>query len=263
MGDKKIENNGNISNYYSGLSGLELPVPKYLFPDEHRNSSRLTYYSTFFNSIEINSTFYKLPQERTIARWVQEVPADFKFTFKLSQTITHEKELVFKEEDIALFFRVISPAAAKNGCLLIQFPPGLGKVNMMQLDSLLRCIAQADPGRTWQPAVEFRNKSWYVEEVYELLASYRAALVIQDMPKSAGPLLTYLSDFVYLRFHGPSGNYRGSYADHVLAEYAGYVKEWIGEGKKVFTYFNNTAGDAFRDLETMNGLVYTAIRNEL
>ena len=245
-----------LINFYSGLSGLQLPVPKYSFPEPHQNSSRITYYATFFNSIEINSTFYKLPLARTISNWIASVPEDFRFTFKLWRDITHVKGLEFKEADVISFFNVISNANHKKGCVLIQFPPSLGKTHIMQLDVLLRCIAQNNINHEWKIAVEFRNKSWYGQEVYELLQNYNAGLVIQDIPKSITPMIEHLSDFIYVRFHGPTGNYRDSYSEQFLNEYATYIKEWLEEGKTVYTYFNNTMGDAFKNLQALNQFIH-------
>ncbi len=241
-----------LSNFYSGLSGLQVPVPKYMFPEPHQNSSRLTYYATFFNSIEINSTFYKLPLAKTVSNWISSVPDKFRFTFKLWRDITHVKGLNFKESDVGSFFNVISTANNKKGCVLIQFPPGLVSTHIMQLDALLRCIGQNNINHKWKVVVEFRNRSWYKQEVYKLLQVYNAGLVIQDIPKSITPMIDHLSDFIYVRFHGPTGNYRGSYSEQFLTEYATYIKEWLEEGKTVYAYFNNTMGDAFKNLETLN-----------
>jgi uncharacterized protein YecE (DUF72 family) len=249
-----MENN-ILTRFYSGLSGLALPVPKYLFPEAHRDSSRLTYYASIFNSIEINSTFYKLPMAKTVSKWATEVPGNFKFTFKLWKEITHVKELDFKAADVEAFFKVIAVAAHKNGCVLIQFPPSMGKASMMQLDNLLKCVAQYNVNREWKIAVEFRNKSWYQSDVYELLEFHRAALVVQDIPKVVTPMIDHASDFMYIRFHGPTGNYRDSYSEYFLAEYATYVREWLEEGKTVFVYFNNTMGDAYKNAETLNKFV--------
>jgi len=242
-------------NFYGGISGLQVPVPKYLFPEEHKDSSRLTYYATFFNSIEINSTFYKLPLERTVTGWASMVPEDFRFTFKLWKEITHVKGLDFKETDIEKYFKIIAAAGSKKGCVLIQFPPSLGSANVMQLDALLRCVQQNNVNKEWKIAVEFRNRYWYNEDVYDLLNLHGAALVIQEIPKSATPLVEQLPDFVYVRFHGPTGNYRDSYSDSFLAEYATYINEWREEGKTVYAYFNNTMGDAFQNLQLLRSFI--------
>jgi uncharacterized protein YecE (DUF72 family) len=243
--------------FYSGLSGLQVPIPKYLYPEEYKDSSRLTYYSSFFNSIEINSTFYKLPKSTTIINWVAQVPEDFKFTFKLWKEITHVKGLEFKESDVEDFFNVVSNAGKKKGCILIQFPPSLGIAHKARLELLLKCIEKDNNTQQWKIAVEFRNNSWYEDDIYILLESYKASIVIQDIPKSRTPMIDHPGNFIYVRFHGPTGNYRESYQDSFLAEYATYIKEWLADGKEVYVYFNNTMGDAHKNLETLNRFVLT------
>lgn len=240
----------NQPNLYAGLSGLQLPMPKYLFPEEHKDSSRLHFYSTFFNSIEINSTFYKLPLQRTIINWSNSVPANFKFTFKLWKEITHVKNLDFKDENVERYFQILS-VSEKKGCILVQFPPSLGSAHILQLHALLHKIKNCNI-TNFRIAVEFRNKSWYNSSVYDLLNDFGVALVIQDIPKSPTPMIDHKTNFIYLRFHGPSGNYRDSYSDSFLYEYAGYVKEWLNEGKDIYLYFNNTMGDAFKNLQTLH-----------
>ena len=241
--------------FYSGLSGLQLPLPKYAFPSPFENASRLTYYASIFNSIEFNSTFYKIPQRGTVAKWAASVPENFRFTFKLWREITHSKGFNFKSEDVAAFFNSVNVVDVKKGCLLVQFPPSIGKECRVQLENLLNCILELDPDQEWKIAVEFRNNSWYHEEVYKLLEAYRATVVIQDIPKSATPLLDQKSDFLYFRFHGSTGNYRESYSEDFLKETAVIMNEWMEEEKTVFAYFNNTMGDAFNNCKTLNTLV--------
>lgn len=242
-------------SFYSGISGLLVPVPQYLFPEEHKESSRLKYYATFFNSIEINSTFYKLPMAKTLTKWIGEVPQDFTFTFKLWKEITHVKELQFKSADVEKFFEIISSANSKKGCILVQFPPSLSKFYFKPFELLLKTLQKFNEKQMWRIAVEFRNKSWYEQDVYSLLKKYKVGLVIQDIPKSVTPMISHASDFIYIRFHGPTGNYRESYPDYFLSEYSTFIKEWLEEGKTVFVYFNNTMGDAFKNLQTLNGFV--------
>ena len=244
------------NQFYSGLSGLQLPIPKYSFPPPYENASRLTYYATFFNSIEFNSSFYKIPQTATVAKWAASVPENFKFTFKLWKGITHNKGLNFNEEDVIAFFNSINSVNEKKGCLLIQFPPSLGREYAIQLENLLSSINESDPTQDWKVAVEFRNTSWYHEDVYDLLNFYKATMVVQDIPKSATPLLDQNFNFLYYRFHGPTGNYRDSYSEDFLKEYKTLITEWIDEGKTVYAYFNNTMGDAFNNLTTLKSLVH-------
>lgn len=248
--------NSNLPVFYTGLSGLQLPIPKYLFPAQFKNGSRLTYYSTLFNSIEINSSFYKIPQVATVTKWEASVPEKFRFTFKLWKGITHNKDLNFNKEDVAKFFKSINGVHNTKGCLLIQFPPSLTIQYRSQLEKLLSCIREIDSSQEWKIAVEFRNKSWYQEDIYDLLHLYQAAIVIQDIPKSATPFLIHNSEFIYIRFHGPTGNYQDSYSEDFLNEYASYIQEWIKNGKSVYVYFNNTMGDAFNNSKTLNSLLH-------
>jgi uncharacterized protein YecE (DUF72 family) len=230
--------------FCGGTSGLQISMPKRDFPPEHQEKSRLVFYAHHENSIEINSSFYKLPQIKTIERWATDVPAGFRFTFKLWREITHQKNLLFKADDVSNFMQAISGAGEKKGCLLVQFPPSLQVSSKSQLQELLQLLDNFD----WPVAVEFRHPSWHNDNIFELLNEFQAAMVIQDMPKSATPLELTADDLVYLRFHGPSGNYKGSYSDGFLYEYALYIREWREEGKTVYCYFNNTAGDALNNL---------------
>lgn len=243
--------------FYSGLSGLQLPIPKYLYPPAFEHASRLTYYASLFNSIEINSSFYKIPRAATVIKWGNSVSENFKFTFKLWKEITHIKNLDFREEDVLKFLRTIDSIGSKKGCLLIQLPPGLEDYYSSQLDKLLSIITTTN--REWKVAVEFRNKKWYKDSTYDLLKSHKTALVVQDIPKSSTPLVNHTSDFIYIRFHGPTGNYRDSYDEDFLNEYATYINEWLQEGKQVFVYFNNTMGDAINNLTTLNNLLLAKI----
>ncbi|RYU90275.1 DUF72 domain-containing protein [Mucilaginibacter terrigena] len=243
-------------NFYSGTSGLVLPVPnKSLYPPGFQDKSRLCYYGSLFNSIEVNSSFYRLPQASTVKKWTNEVPGDFRFTYKLWRDITHNKQLLFKPEDVDRFMQVIDAAGGHKGSLLIQFPGSNDVSNIRQLEKLLVNLQDTGLAGGWDVAVEFRNRSWYNDEVYELLDNYTCAIIIQDMPKSLTPMVDMATEFAYLRFHGPNGGYRGSYTEAFLYEYAQYINEWLNDGKRVYAYFNNTMGDAVNNLITLNRFV--------
>ena len=242
------------NKFYSGTSGLVLPVPQSLYPAEFQGKSRLQYYSALFNSVEINSSFYKNPKASTINKWAESVTENFEFTFKLSKNITHIKGLDFKPEDIKNFIETINFIGNKKGCLLAQFPPGLKIEASKQLQKLLDIINLANNTEGWKIAVEFRHSSWYNDEVYDMLIKNKASIVIHDLPASATPIKT-LGNVVYLRFHGPGGRYRGSYPDDFLLTYSKYIKAWMGEGKTIYCYFNNTMGDAVKNLQTINDYV--------
>ena len=241
--------------FYSGTSGVNLPVPRSQYPEAFREKSRLHYYASLFNSIEINSIFYKLPRHSTVANWAEAVPDHFRFTFKVSKTITHVKGLKFAAKDVDEFTSTVENIGDKKGCLLAQFPPSLTIENINQLQKLLETLGEATHNRNWKLAMEFRNSSWYEREVYELLDEFSVSLVIHDIPKSATPLSEVSGDIVYLRFHGPEPRYRGDYSDEVLQRYAGYIKAWLKEKKTVYAYFNNTAGAATKNLQSLNEYV--------
>jgi uncharacterized protein YecE (DUF72 family) len=252
-----------VDQIYCGLSGLQLPIPKYKFPPPFEQSSRLTYYSSIFNSIEVNSSFYKIPKLATVAKWADTVPEGFAFTFKLWKGITHVRGLMYNKEDIFSFFESINAVGEKKGSLLIQLPPGITANSLSQLHQLLSYIKEADATESWKLAVEFRHSSWYNENTYSLLKIYCSAVVIQDIPKSSTPDLDHTLDFMYIRFHGPAGNYRDGYTGEFLDEYADYIHEWISEGKTVFVYFNNTMGDAFDNAITLNKKIRESCRKDL
>jgi uncharacterized protein YecE (DUF72 family) len=239
--------------YYSGTSGLVVAIPQRDFPPEHEGKSRLAFYALRLNSIEINSSFYKLPMAATVSGWAGMVPEDFRFTFKLWRGITHEKGLAFQIDDLERNFGVIDKIGNKKGAVLIQFPPSLTVDALPCLEHLLGAVYRLNTG--WKIAVEFRHPSWYRENIYELLSASGAGLVCHDKTGSATPLLEPATDFIYQRFHGPGGDYRGSYDDGFLYEYSLYIQAWLNEGKTVYVYFNNTAGDALKNLNLLNRYV--------
>jgi len=114
---------------------------------------------------------------------------------------------------------------------------------------------------SWCVCVEFRHSSWYNETTYELLDRYHVGITFHDKLHSGMNLDETGAPFIYLRFHGPNGDYRGSYSDALLEEYAGYINEWLLSGRKVFAYFNNTMGDAINNLQYMRKQVYTINRH--
>jgi uncharacterized protein YecE (DUF72 family) len=177
--------------FFSGTSNIVLPVRnKTLFPAAYQDKTRLTYYASLFNSVEVNSSFYKMPLSRTIRKWADEVPDGFGFTFKLFNDVTHATKQVFNLQHMPEFLSRIS-TTEKKGCLLDQLPPKFG-VDLFQLGSLL-----AELPVTGHLAVEFRNPTWYTDDVFQLLNDHQAAMVIHDMPWSRTPL-ELTSDKVYI-----------------------------------------------------------------
>jgi Uncharacterized conserved protein len=237
-----------------GTSNTTLPGNKTSFPPAFQSKSRLHYYASIFNTVEINSCFYKTPLRSTYEKWALDVPADFRFTLKLSKQITHTKELMFELSCMDNFIQAAHGTGDKKGCLLIQFPGKITLDDFEKVESILHKLQEHDPLNTWSKAVEFRNPSWNTGETIEMLDEFNAAMVLHDHPKAKNVNLHTKAGFMYLRYHGPKGNYRDSYTADFLRSQAAFIKEWAAKGKDVFAYFNNTIGNAFEnalDLKAM------------
>lgn len=240
----------NEAKFYCGTSGIILPVPnKQAFPEAYRAGTRLTYYASLFNSLEVNSSFYKIPQQKTLARWTEEVPANFRFTLKLWRGITHVRNLSFSSADVDRFMQAAQGIGSKKACLLMQLPPAIKADRASSLERLLEMIQQLDTG--WKLAVEFRDKSWYTPATDELLERFNTSRVLQDMPASAIWEPMSFSYFIYLRYHGPTGNYKGGYPEERLKLDAARIKTWLDQRKDVYVYFNNTIDGALPNAQTL------------
>jgi len=238
-----------------GISNTVVPGNKKTFPPAFQLKSRLHYYSSIFNTIEVNKCFYKTPLLSTYEKWSKEVPEDFQFSLKVSKEITHAKHLQGDLACMRSFINAAGGAGDKKGCLLIQFP---GKITLDYFDKvelILQEIQHLDPTGQWRIAVEFRNASWYTGETSELLDEYSATIVLHDFAKARNFNMAGKAGFVYLRFHGPKGDYRESYSDQFLKSKADEIRGWLSEGKDVYTYFNNTMGSAFDNAVTLKLLL--------
>jgi uncharacterized protein YecE (DUF72 family) len=233
------------TQFYCGTSNVVLPVPnKTYYPPEYQDKSRLHYYASIYNSVEINSSFKKIPLKRTLERWSAEVPEDFRFTFKLWSGITHARDLDYDVNDVRQFVDAVNEIGNKKGCLLVQFPSMIKSSFLQRVRRLLSDLSSEENMGGWNLAIEFRDTSWHKDRVYKLLEDFSATMVVHDMPKSATPVVDLNVSFEYLRFHGELGRYRGSYDEDVLRDYATLIRAWEAEGKSVFAYFNNTLGAA-------------------
>src|SRR4026208_1699779 len=186
----------SIGKIRIGTSNGSMPGNKVTFPPAYQTKSRLHYYSTLFNTIEVNSCFYKTPLRSTYEKWVNDVPDDFQFTLKLSKEISHAKELNFGLDCMDNFLQSAKGTGNKKGCLLIQFP---GKINLEHFNQVERILAELrtiDPAGEWRMAVEFRNESWYTGETTELLNVYEATMVLHDFSKAKISAFTGRANFV-------------------------------------------------------------------
>ena len=239
--------------FYAGTSNIVLPIKQSEYPSAFKGASRLSYYASLFSSLEVNSSFYKIPRPETVEKWRESVPEHFRLTFKVPKTVTHAKGLQFNAEELERFAEAVAEVGDKKGCLLVQLPPSVKREQQEELEGILESLRS--DAQDWRIAVEFRDNSWYTSAVYRMLQNFGAGMVQQDMPKSATPSVALAEDFHYLRFHGPDGDYRGSYDDAFLLQQAKRIISWLNEGKEVYAYFNNTAGSAYQNLQTLNLMV--------
>lgn len=246
------QNNGILR---IGTSGIAVPGNKETFPAEYKLRSRLSYYASLFNTLEVNATFHKLPMASTFAKWSADVPDDFQFTIKLWREITHVKKLNFLIENIDTFYKAAAHIAQKKGCLLIQFPGSITIDYFSQVEEILSRLHELDDENKWRKAIEFRSNTWYISETYELMSNFGASMVLHDMPKSKNLTVHNTSTFAYYRFHGVNGDYRGSYNDDFLQQQANTIKTYLGSGKDVYVYFNNTMGSAFANAKTLHSMI--------
>jgi len=193
----------------------------------------LDFYSRHFGTVEINSTFYRLPRETAVANWVRESPSEFVFAVKMSRYATHIKRLRDLPPSIDLFYDRIRPLvrSPKMGPVLWQLPPRFRRDD----ERLAQALEHLPPGRH---CFEFRDESWFVDDVYELLSSHGVALVIGDTPQRPYQADVHTTDWAFVRFHYGSRGRGGNYSERELEEWARRIEEWSGE-REVFVYFNN------------------------
>ncbi|HUR68614.1 MAG TPA: DUF72 domain-containing protein [Candidatus Thermoplasmatota archaeon] len=217
-----------------GTSGWAYPHWKGRFyPASCPTPQYLAWYARRLPTIEVNCTYYRLPAQATFAKWRDATPPGFRFTVKAPGAITHEKRLVDVEEDLAQLLLHARELRGKLDVLLFQFPPSFKADALPQLAAFLDLLP-----RDVRCAFELRHRSWYERDVYLLLAQHERAFVVHDYNKKGTPLVE-TAPFVYLRLHGPSGRYRGSYDVATLFQWAMQAREWMERGFEVYTYFNN------------------------
>ena len=195
----------------------------------------LAQYARHFDTVEVNSTFYRLPSRDAVANWERTVPTGFLFALKASRYLTHVKRLDEIGPGLARFYERITPLrrSGKLGPILWQLPPNFQR-DEGRLESALRQLP-----RTERHCFEFRHPSWFVDEVYALLQEHGAALVIGDRPE-VRPFQAHVftAPWTLVRFHYGSRGRRGNYSESELEEWARRLEEWLAD-VEVFAYFNN------------------------
>jgi len=223
---------------YIGTSGFNYPHWRGLFyPQKLSPTKWLDHYVRYFDTVELNVTFYRLPTEAAFKSWDDRTPKKFVFALKGSRFITHLKQLGDVREPLKIFFQRARPLAKKTGVILWQLPPRF-KLNMEKLERFLKLLK---PYSDRRHAFEFRHPSWFEDPAAsKLIKSHRAAPCDADWPSVAKLSFPHPRTFLYIRRHGIGARYAGCYSDAQLKADAKYIGEF-GKGKTVFVYFNNDA----------------------
>ncbi len=201
------------------------------YPEKLAQKNWLQFYSEEFNTVEINSTFYRFPKDETVAKWRDTVPENFKFTLKGSRFITHMKKLNEVEESVMNFNTTAGIMGKKLGSVLWQLPPSLHRDDE-RLNGFLQLL---DP--KIKNVIEFRHESWYDEEVYELLKKNKAVFCSISSPRFPEEMVS-TAETGYVRFHGKGKKwYDYYYSEEELKEWAEMIKD--SGLKEIFIYFNN------------------------
>lgn len=202
------------------------------YPVRTPTSKMLALYCERFDTVELNNTFYRLPTQPALENWRDATPEHFCFAAKGSRFLTHMKKLKDPDQGLARYFDAIEILAHKLGPILFQLPPNW-EIDLDRLATFLHALPKHH-----RYAFEFRNPSWNVQPVYDLLAAHRAGYCIFDLAGFQSPL-EVTTDLVYVRLHGPGGKYQGSYSDQALREWARRSRIWRRENRAVYIYFDN------------------------
>jgi uncharacterized protein YecE (DUF72 family) len=227
---------------YIGTSGWQYYHWKGKFyPEDLPSKDFLKFYSKYFNTVEVNTSFYHFTKKSTFEKWKKEVNRNFLFSIKLHRLFTHFRKLKLNKDDKRILKETIEiyKVLGKNlGPILIQLPPSLKK-NLKVLEKFLKNF------KNLKLAIEFRHKSWLDKETYNFLKKKNVAFVISDSPRWPTDIVK-TADFVYIRFHGKPKLFASKYEKEELIRYAKEIKKL--KPKTLFAYFNNDAeGYAIED----------------
>ena len=206
------------------------------YPDDCTQKDWFGYYAEHFDTVEINNTFYNLPEESTFDSWREKSPEGFVYTLKANRYITHLKRLKDPEEPVGRFVGRARRLEDRLGPVLWQLPPNWHK-NSARLENFLGVI----PG-DMRHVFEFRDEEWFDDDILQMLENAGVSFCTHDMPGIDVPR-TATGPIAYVRFHGTDEKYRGRYSDETLRDWAGWLsQQHEEEGRDIYAYFNNDAG---------------------
>jgi len=230
-------------NFFIGTSGYNYKhwLNGVFYPPGIKEKDLFSHYQKYFNSVELNVTFYRLPSEKVFESWYRKSKKDFGFVVKGSRFITHVKKLKEIEEPVNLFSHRCSFLKEKLLCILWQLPPSLKK-DIKKLVNFINCIKRNEFFKFIDHSIEFRHSSWFEEDVLEILKENNINLCIAHSQR--WPMYEAItSDFIYLRFHGGEVLYGTEYSINELRSWAEKIKKWkeTHKLKKAYIFFNNDA----------------------
>jgi uncharacterized protein YecE (DUF72 family) len=219
------------------------------YPEKLSPAKMLEFYTRHLDTVELNTTFYRLPPETAAAEWRKQTPPGFLFSAKGSRFLTHMKKLKDTGPGIENFFSRVAPLGRKLGPIVFQLPPHW-QVNAERLDAFLDALP---PRRRY--AFELRDPTWHTPEIYAILRRHRAAFCIFEIAGwQSGFELT--TDFTYIRLHGPGDRYQGDYSAAVLRSWADRLRDWESGLKAAYIYFDNDqAGYAVKNALELKALL--------
>ena len=219
------------------------------YPSNLSSKKYLDYYIHVFSTVEINRTFYSLPKRKVFLEYAKKVPISFIFAVKASRFITHTKRLKDPKIPLRRLFSRIDVLKSHLGPILFQLPPHW-KLNLERFHLFLKALPKG-----YRYAFEFRDSSWWVEEIYDLLKQYNAGFCIYELEGIITPSIA-TADFIYVRLHGPKGAYAGKYSLQSLKKWAHFFQQTANKGKDIYCYFDNDeAGYAAINAKTLNRLL--------
>jgi len=219
------------------------------YPDDLKKKDAFSHYASRFEAVELNAPFYRTPTEKAVEAWRDGAPEDFRFAWKASRFITHWRRLNIDENSLGLLHSRLDLLGDRLGPVLFQLPPHMPA----DRDRLAAFVSHLPVSRRW--CFEFRHRSWYEEPIFDVLRDHNAALCLSDHADAPAPVVL-TADWVYVRNHGPSGRYHGSYEDKALAEQAELMRAWRSEGRDIWCFFDNDVKSAApRDAVRLRDLV--------
>jgi uncharacterized protein YecE (DUF72 family) len=204
-----------------------------LYPEGLAASRWLERYASSFDTVEVNATFYRLPEKATVRAWAEQVPEGFLFAVKASRYLTHMRRLRGMKKGLDRFWARLEPlrSCGKLGPVLWQLPERFERDD----ETLAAALAILPPARH---CFEFRHESWFTPAVYELLEGHGASLVLAHDARRELPTTAPTGPLAYLRLHYGERGRRGNYSERELVTWRRRIASWRAH-RDVFAYLNN------------------------